>query len=70
MELLKKPTPHPLKKFFEERGITQLALAHYLGLSHGQVSLYLRGWRPMPRHHEEKLEKLAEQLREESQNGR
>ena len=56
------PSPHPLKKIFEQHRISQIVLANYLQCSQGRVSQFLCGYSHAPAHVEAKLQKLAKHL--------
>ena len=56
------PTPHPLKKIFEQHHVSQITLANYLNCSQSRVSQYLCGYSPIPEHIEVKLRKLANEI--------
>jgi len=58
-------TPHPLKAFFTELGITQVAVAARLGINPSIMSLYLSGRMAVPKDHEAALQGLADDLRTE-----
>ena len=56
--------PHPLRPFFKDRGITVTELANFIGRDSWTVGRYLSGVLRIPPEVEEKLQGLAEELKE------
>jgi len=53
------------RDFFRERGIKQLVIANYLGVSQGTLSALFNGYRPIPKHHQKKLDLLVNSVQGE-----
>jgi len=62
------PKPHPLHSTFKKLQIPQIALANYLAerlgihISQARVSQWLTRYYPIPKHIEEELQALADQV--------
>ena len=57
-----EPQPHPLKTFFNEKGISQATLAYYCGISKNYLNEILNGARPSSDAIESKLADAAKEL--------
>jgi len=60
---MNRPTPHPLKEVFRKAGVKQLDLVRHTGIQQSTLSLMLSGWKPMAPEVEDKLKKLARQIK-------
>ena len=58
-------TPHPLKMFFADLGITQTVISNKLKIHKSLLSRYLNGSLAIPIEHENRLRELADKLKTE-----